>query len=693
MLQFRHSAAAVICRIFVELFTPPAKVTPSQWAADNLIVPDGPRANEKWDPSLTPYIVEPLDSMGPDSPVNKIVVRKSAQTGFTVMAIAVVGHSIDCDPSGGILLVQPTDGALGDFIKDKLNPAIDETPALKAKVRPQKARDGEGSTTYSKRYPGGSLALAIANSTADLRSKTKRKIIKDEASEYPADLDGQGSPHAMIEARYESFLATGDWKELNISTPTVVGACYIDEEFKAGDQRYWHVCCPGCGDKFPFRFGPNFKFNETYPYKAHYVAPCCGAVIENHEKVALIRKSAPQNGGAGGWIATEPGPGKFPSYHIDALSSSFVPWDKIAERWIKAQADPAKLKAFYNLTLGEAYEVKGDAPDHVRLMERREDYPRGRIPARGLMLTAAADVQMRGIYVEVVAWAPNRESWVVWHDVLEGDTTDANDGAFLKLAEIYDREWPDAFGGKRRIDGFGVDSGFRSHVVYNWCRSRHYAYAVDGRDGWNKPALGTPSLVDIDLNGRKLGSTKIWPVGTWSLKGHWYEDLRREGKTAGKEVDPPGFCHFGKWLDEIYFKQVTAEYLAEIRSRGRMTKAWAPRGNQENHFLDCRVYNMAIADHLGLSSMTEDEWKILARERAPSLAQGDLFAPRPLAILAAGQAASAGAVPETDADGRPDDDDSPHTNASEESPAVTPTQSEPSGSEWIGRNTSGWLNR
>jgi phage terminase large subunit GpA-like protein len=71
------------------------------------------------------------------------------------------------------------------------------------------------------------------------------------------------------------------------------------------------------------------------------------------------------------------------------------------------------------------------------------------------MLTAAADVQMNGIYVEVVAWAPNRESWVVYTDVLEGDTTDANGGAFLKLAELYDREWPDAYGGKRRkVDGF-----------------------------------------------------------------------------------------------------------------------------------------------------------------------------------------------------------------------------------------------
>jgi phage terminase large subunit GpA-like protein len=258
VLQFKNSALGIIAGTSGALIAPPASITPAQWAAANLIVPDGPRANEKWSADLTPYVVEPLNNTGPDSPVNKQVIRKSAQTGFTVMAIAVAGSTIDTDPAGGILLVQPTDGALADFIADKLNPAIEASAPLKAKVKPQVSRSGEGSTTYLKRYPGGSMALAIANSTADLRSKTKRKIIKDEASEYPADLDGQGSPHAMIEARYESFLATGDWKETNISTPTVKGACYIDEQFNLGDQRFWHVTCPHCAEKFSFRFGPNF---------------------------------------------------------------------------------------------------------------------------------------------------------------------------------------------------------------------------------------------------------------------------------------------------------------------------------------------------------------------------------------------------------------------------------------------------
>ena len=34
-----------------------------------------------------------------------------------------------------------------------------------------------------------------------------------------------------------------------------------------------------------------------------------------------------------------------------------------------------------------------------------------------------------------------------------------------------------------------------------------------------------------------------------------------------------------------------------------------------NHLLDCGVYNLALAEYLGLQKMTSDDWAMLARER------------------------------------------------------------------------------
>ncbi len=638
------SALALMAGVLATLLTPPEKILPSVWAAKHLIVPDGPKAGEKWSAELTPYIIEPLDMLAPDSGVNKVVIRKSAQTGFTTLALAFIGHSIDTDPCR-MMVVQPTESALNDFNRDKLGECIEQTPVLRRKVRSQVSRSGAGSTAYSKRFNGGSLTLAIATSSADLRSKTIKKVVKDEASGYPADLDGQGSPHAMIEVRYESFRRTEDWKELNISTPVLKGECYIDQEFETGDKRYWHIECPGCGEAIYFVFDKStFRYNAEYPYNAHYVPPCCGVPIEAHQKYDLVAKTPFK------WIATDPGPGKHVSYHFDALSSPLVPWDLIAERAVLAGDDPVKQKGFYNLTLGLAFEMKGDVPDYERLMERREDYGRFTLPPPVLMLVGSADIQMRGIYYEILGLAPDAQSWVIDAGYLDGDTSDPAGGAFALLDEVYHKTYADAFGNQRGVDMFGVDSGYRSHVVYSWVRARPKAHALKGAEGWSRPALGTPAMVDIDFGNRKIknGAT-VRAVGTWSLKASLYSNLRKAGAKAGAEFDPPGYCHFGAWQDDIYFKQITAEYLGETKFKGRMRKEWKLRNNAENHFLDCRVYNMALADFLGLSRMTPAEWAELARQRgAESLVSDDgMFAPDPLRVQQARAAKAVVAVAPT----------------------------------------------
>jgi len=64
-------------------------------------------------------------------------------------------------------------------------------------------------------------------------------------------------------------------------------------------------------------------------------------------------------------------------------------------------------------------------------------------------------------------------------------------------------------------------------------------------------------------------------------------------------------------------------------------------GMRDNHWLDCRVYNKALAEHLGLSKMSDEDWKGLDRERgAPEGA-----APLWVAAAAAEASPLAGAAP------------------------------------------------
>ncbi len=640
-------ALGLMCRRLAELVDIPPRVSPSEWAATSFRVPDGPFAGQLWNPELTPWWIEPLDAMGPDSPHNKGVVRKGAQSGATVFGLAFLAHSIVFDPCR-MMVVQPTDTALTKFSRGKLQPVIEKCDALRKLVRSQTSRSAAGSTTYIKAFPGGELNLALASSASDLSGDTVKKILKDEVDRYPEDVGGEGPPSKLIESRRKTFSVTGDWKELAISTPTIKGASEIDEEFEAGDQRWWHVVCPQCTAKVRL-LRSNFLFDRAPPYQPRYAMQCCGLPVQERQMRRLLQR-AQRDGG--GWIPLNPGAPHL-SWHFDDLTSPFETWENIARLEIEAEGDPAKEASLVQRTWAQAYEAKGDAKDHSELMARREDYPRGVIPPNGLLVTAFADVQHTGIWVEVVAWGWDRQSWVIEARFIPGDTTDHHTGAFAALHdEIYAKRWPDSFGRFWPLDAMGIDSGDnqdgRAHQVYAFARTRHGVFATRGVGGWSAPALGTPGKKQVVLAGKRDGKIDVWPIGTWSLKSVWYTNLEKNPFREGMPTAIPGACHFGTFLDEAYFLQVTSEYLETKRVNGRPHQEWKTIGKRENHLLDCRIGNMAMAEAALISARTPDQWAARARERGlpEDLAQPTLFAPATVANVTKNGASEAAWMPD-----------------------------------------------
>lgn len=616
---------------------PAPPLAPSVWASKNLVLTDGERAGQTWDPSTTPYLVQVLDCLSPDHPSTVVTLRKSQQVGASVVAIAWTLYLVDRHPAN-IMVALPGIDALRDFNAQKIQPAIDawqkRMKPLDRPLAPATSKAGEGSSTFFKKSRrAGFVFLANANAPLDLSSKTIRYGVKDEVDKW-ATLPTGSDPHELFFGRFTVFRKSRNYKIFQLGTPEITGESEIDAAFEAGDQRYFKVPCPQCGERVRLDF-EHYDYSEAYPHNTRHINPCCGYPLTEAERVTAIDQA-----GADGWEITRPEPGREPSFHIDAFSSKFLSMDDIVADFLKSRGSERKTKDFVNLVRGRSYEVKGDAPDFVRLMERRTlTLKRGHVPARGLILVASADVQMRGIWLEILAIGADRQSYVVEAMHIEGDTSSPDGEVFAQLRrETLDRTFPDAFGGQRSIDALGIDSGYRAHVVYSAVRrwqkphpdtGRDLILALKGEDGWGRPAIGTPGIVDIDLDGRKVKQgARVWPVGTWPLKGAFYADLRREGVISGAAADPEGYCHFGDWLDEAYFRQITSEYLVEKRLKGKIHRVWDMKPTeQNNHLLDCRIYNIALAEYLGLSTMTDDEWRALALRRGvpPDLTATDLF--------------------------------------------------------------------
>ena len=62
------------------------------------------------------------------------------------------------------------------------------------------------------------------------------------------------------------------------------------------------------------------------------------------------------------------------SFWLNAFSSPWTPWEKIALKFLQAKDDPQKLKVVYNTLLGELWEDRGDIADEDTMLARREDY-------------------------------------------------------------------------------------------------------------------------------------------------------------------------------------------------------------------------------------------------------------------------------------------------------------------------------
>lgn len=612
-MNFHPGAQRMVATALSEAIRPVPPLPFRQWLPKNIVLVDGPKKGEFWSELDAPYLGPIADVLDVDHPSNLVSIRKSQQTGVSILGLAWSLYLSEVAPDN-ILYAVPGIDALQDVNGKKLQPMIEAWQERSSKkiILPTVARSGSGSTTYEKRFVGGSLSLANANSVMDLSSNTSRYGVKDEVSKWQNSPNGD-DPEVLFFGRFTAFRRLKLWKILELSTPELdsgdplgdePGHCRIDRSFRRSDQRFWNIKCPECGGEFVQSI-LGFVINKAHPHLSAYECPHCEHHISEMERVPAVR--------AGRFIPTSEG---HPGFHVDAFVSLMMSYEAIAEEWIDRQNKGEEgAKGFTNLVAGLPYAMKGDAPDHKRLLERRETYQRGVVPADGLIVTAGADVHHNNIMMEIVAFGQDRQSWSVEVAYLDGPTDDINAGAWLKLDEFYRTAVIDAFGRERRIEALGVDSGdgLRVTQAYSWCASRPGTHAIKGMQGRGVPAIGLPQKVSVRKSGKrqKVGSAKVWPVGTWTLKGELMGNLHKEiVRDEGLTTVPGGYCHFADWHDEGYFKQLTAEYFQRKLVKGKLHEGWE-KLRRENHWLDVRVYAMAMAELLGISKLTADGWASL----------------------------------------------------------------------------------
>jgi len=545
-----------------------------------------------------------MDCLSPNSGIEEVVFIKGAQVGGTEGGLNFLGYIIDRIP-GPVMMVLPTVDLAKRTSKQRIAPLLEESPQLKGKVKDVRSRDS-GNTLLMKDFEGGVLVLTGANSAVGLRSLPAKYLIMDEIDAYPSDVDGEGDPLALAEARQRTFARK---KRLKISTPTFEGRSAIQKSWENSDKRRFHVPCPFC-DHFQHLRWAQLRWEKGQPETAQYVCEACETAIPERFKTEILAR--------GRWIAEAPGAsrGKIAGFHLNSLYSplGWYSWAEAAEDWIDSQESPEKLRAFFNTVLGETWKEKGDAPEWERLYERRESYRMGTVPAAALILVAGVDVQKDRLECEVVGYGRDLQSWSIEKHIFVGDTS--TEEPFLELDKLLEKKWPHELGLDIPLRMMAVDSGFNTQSVYSWGRKQppNRVMIVKGIDT-TASALLHPSEVDVMVNGKKARrGLKLWPIGVGLLKSELYGWLKLPSPVDGAGY-PARYCHFPEYNSD-HFKQLCAEQLVVRIIRGVRRYVWA-KVQDRNEALDLRIYARAATIRLGIDRFSDREWDSLLKELTP----------------------------------------------------------------------------
>lgn len=585
-----------------------------EWSDEYMRIPRDTGAAEpgKYRTARTPYAREPMRCLSPAHPCKRVVTKVASQLMKTQIALNWIGALIHMAPSN-ILTLLPSLG-LAKRVSSRIGKTIDATPELKARVAANRSRDARN-TMDTKEFEGGTLFATTAGSAANLSELSARYIYGDEVDRWDVDVDQEGDPIKLAEARGSTFGRNA--KFYFSSSPLIKGASRIDDLFMMGDQRHFYVPCPTCGHMQVLSwdrllYSPDFS---TVHYQC--AGSDCDVLIEEHHKSEMLAK--------GEWRAHAKGDGETVSFQLNALYAplGWHSWTMLAREFEEAKraqdrGDLEPMQVFYNTRLAEVWDsaIEQTKAEVLQARALQEDYVLGTLPVGALALTASVDVQANRLELMVMAWGAGMERWVVDHQVIPGDPADERTWALLddRLKIRYGHPC----GVSLAILATGIDSGgHHTHEVYQFTRVRRWrnVFALKGASKPGRPVIAQrPSQVDVTWKGQtERNGAELWIVGTDTAKDWIYNRYTFE--------KGPGALHFAKDLPDEFFQQCVAERKIARYVKGYKRIEWVKSKAERNEALDLMVYNLAMANFLGLHRYGEQDWDKLRQ----ALAQASLF--------------------------------------------------------------------
>lgn len=599
-------AHAVVANALARGVAPRKALTVSEWADTYrwLSSKSSPKPG-RWRTNNNPPLREPMDCMSPRSPVKEVVLKFPIQFGKSEFETNVLGCLMTQAP-GPTMVCLPGEVSMNKWINQKLNPLIEETPAVREVLTSTHSRNRANQKDF-KDFIGGQLYIEHAGSSARLKSTTVRYLLVDEYTEFAANLKGD-DPAAMLDGRTSAFPYR--YKRAYVSTPGIVGMCRTTEKWDKSDQRLYHIECPHCHHPQPlewsglqYRRAPDGSVTAAW-----YVCRDCGVMIEETHKTVMLRDVAA--GGTARWVPTYPDR-TVRGYHLNCLYYQIgmgPDWRDCAQMWLDAQNDPAKLKTFINDRLAEAWEDRSLRAVKSNILADRAEpgWALRHAPWGVLWVTSGVDTQDDRLEVQIVGWGRGMRAWVLDYAVLWGDPQ--HDDVWVQLTDLLNRPIEHASGLSLPVSAVAIDGrGHRTQAVKDYCRKAlvRRCMPIFGAKSANATPVSKPKLEDVDHRGKTdvAGSIRTYQVGTVAIKHTFFRRLASDADTDSDSLHKR-WVRFPEGLPPSWYAGLVSEAFDPVKGR------YVKKGAARNEPLDTWVYAYAAAHHpeLRLHTRTRADW-------------------------------------------------------------------------------------
>lgn len=599
---------------------PPNRMTVATGAAKNFRITRPGGGSGAWNPTETPYMVEPLNVWASRVHSGAVFVGP-AQTGKTAaLGEGALAHFVVNDP-GDMLIVQMTQDKAREYSKQRIDRMLRNSPNLK----PMIARS-QDDNTHDKLFVNG-MWLRIAWPTAtNLSSTSYRYVFGTDYDRWPENIDGEGDGWTLMGKRTTTFLSRGmacvesspgfDISDPNFrltsphEAPPVGGVCGV---YNRSDRRRWYWPCPHCAERFEARPGLGLfrlpsddelledirgldidRFARQY---ARAACPTCEAIIPARDREGMNQRGVWLPEGvrmdAKGRLSGTPRTSSIAGFYLGGMAASYVSWETLIRKHLQAlldfvlTGDELALKTTANTDQGIPY-----TPRHLVEAARGAQTPRDRaipdmpryvVPDWARFVVATVDIQggaRARFVVQVEAFGEHLERALVDRYAITDSKREGPDGRPAPIDPAAHAEDWDLLtehvvkatyrtsdpNREIRVKMVGVDSGGEAGVTdkaYAWYRRLRLA----GESQRVRLLKGMKTKVDWHVRESMVGSKQgSGDIPLQLLNSNLFKDM--VANALAVREPGPGHCHFPVpkgpenpegWLAPTFFDEMQAE--------------------------------------------------------------------------------------------------------------------------------------